>query len=114
MPSRLANSWRDRARPVASSSNHARPRTSTLIRAGSHLEPCVCCANPGRTNLVSAPRRVKAAAAVSSTALSLAASDAPDGTSLPNSAAPHFDDERFLIDDYLLDELSNGLRSFPR
>jgi hypothetical protein len=50
-----------------------------LISAGSHLEPCFCGANPGRTNLVSAPRRVKAAVAVSSTALSLAASDADDG-----------------------------------
>src|ERR1700719_1906280 len=26
MPSRLANSWSDRARPIAISSNHARPR----------------------------------------------------------------------------------------
>src|SRR5271155_4568210 len=79
-----ANSWSDRARPVASSSNHARPRAIALISAGSHLELCFCCANPGRTNLVSAPRRMKAAAAVSSTAQSLAASDAHDGTSPPN------------------------------
>src|SRR2546423_13835257 len=64
MPSRLANSWSDRARPVASSSNHARPRAIALISAGSHLELCFCGANPGRTNLVSAPRRVKAAVAV--------------------------------------------------
>src|SRR5437868_7038984 len=84
MPSRLANSWSDRARPVASSSNHARPRAIALISAGSHVELCFCCANPGRTNLVSAPRRVKAAAAVSSTALLLAASDADDATSSPN------------------------------
>jgi hypothetical protein len=55
-----------------------------LISAGSHLELCFCGANPGRTNLVSAPRRVKAAVAVSSTALSLAASDADDATSSPN------------------------------
>src|ERR1700730_16298982 len=48
--------------------DHARPRAIALIRAGSHRELCFCCANPGRTNLVSAPRRVKATAAVSSTA----------------------------------------------
>src|SRR6202049_1056222 len=72
------------ARPLTSSSNHARPRAIALISAGSHLELCFCCANPGRTNLVSAPRRVKAAVAVSSTALSLAASDADDATSSPN------------------------------
>src|SRR5947209_902328 len=84
MPSRLANSWSDRARPVASSSNHARPREIALISAGSHLELCFCGANLGRTNLVSAPRRVKAAVAVSSTALSLAASDADDATFSPN------------------------------
>src|SRR5271168_1071093 len=100
MPSRLANAWSDRARPVASSSNHARPRAIALISAGSHLELCFCCANPGRTNLVSAPRRVKATAAVSSTALSFAASDADDGTSLPQQkAAPQLDDDRLLIDD---------------
>jgi hypothetical protein len=29
-------------------------------------------------------------------------------------AAPQLDDDRLLIDDDLLDELSNGLRSFPR
>jgi phosphoribosylpyrophosphate synthetase len=58
MPSRLASSWSDRARPVASSSNHARPRAIALISAGSHRELCLCCANPGGTNLVSAPRRV--------------------------------------------------------
>src|ERR1700731_4345385 len=68
MPSRLANSWSERARPVASSSNHARPRAIPLISAGSHVELCFCCANPGRTNLVSAPRRVKATARVNSTA----------------------------------------------
>jgi hypothetical protein len=71
---------------VASSSNHARSRAIALIRAGSHLELRFCCANPGRTDLVSAPRRVKATAAVSSAALSLAASDADDRTSPPNSA----------------------------
>src|ERR1700740_3708625 len=84
MPSRLANSWSDRARPLTSSSNHARPRAIALISAGSHRELWSCCANPGRTNLVSAPRRVKAAVAVSSTALSLAVSDADDATSGPN------------------------------
>src|ERR1700724_2186033 len=67
MPSRLANSWSDRARPLTSSSNHARPRAIALISAGSHLELFFCGANPGRTNLVSAPRRVKAAVAVRST-----------------------------------------------
>ena len=60
------------------------PRAIALISAGSHLELCFCGANPGRTNLVSAPRRVTAAVAVSSTALSLAASDADDATSSPN------------------------------
>src|SRR6516162_394463 len=35
MPSRLASSSSDRTRPVASSSNHARPRTTALISAGS-------------------------------------------------------------------------------
>src|SRR5205085_2133989 len=69
MPSRLANSWSDRARPVASSSNHARPRAIALLRAGSHRELRSCCANPGSTNLVSIPRCLKATAAVSSTAL---------------------------------------------
>src|SRR6202007_2866185 len=38
MPSRLANSWSDRARPLTSSSNHARPRAIALISAGSHVE----------------------------------------------------------------------------
>src|SRR6202035_1577045 len=113
MPSRSANSWSDRARPMASSSNHARPRAIALISAGSHLELRFCCANPGRTNLVSAPRRVKATAAVSSTALSLAASDADDRTSPPNSA-PQLDDDRLLIDDDLLDELANEPSSFAR
>jgi hypothetical protein len=64
----------------------ARPRNRLDQRAGSHLDLCLCGANPGRTNLVSAPRRVKAAVAVSSTALSLAASDAGDGISPPNYA----------------------------
>src|SRR5205085_5936267 len=84
MPSRLANSWSDRARPLTSSSTHARPGAIALISAGSHLELCFCGANPGRTNLVSVPRRVKAAVAVSSTALSLAASDMDDATCAPN------------------------------
>src|SRR3981081_607685 len=108
MPSRLANSWSDRARLLTSSSNHARPRAIALISAGSHLELCFCGANPGRTNLVSAPRRVKAAVAVSSTALSLGASDADGATSSPNRRlAPQLDDDRLLIDDDLLDELAN-------
>src|SRR5262245_8889866 len=37
MPSRLANSFSDRARPLASSSNHARPRAIALMSAGSWL-----------------------------------------------------------------------------
>jgi hypothetical protein len=64
-----------------------RARAIALIRAGSHLEPCPCCVNPGRTNLVSAPHRLKAAAAVSSTELSLATSDADDGT-CPSNRRP--------------------------
>jgi hypothetical protein len=51
------HAWTDRARLLTSSSNHARPRAIALISAGSHLELCFCGANPGRTNLVSAPRR---------------------------------------------------------
>jgi hypothetical protein len=81
--------------------------------AGSHLELRFCCANPGRTNLVSAPRRVKAAAAVSSTALSLAPSDADDRTSPPGKALRRtLMVSLFSIDDDLLDELANELCSF--
>jgi hypothetical protein len=66
----------NRARPVASSSNHACPRAIALISAGSHLEAWLCCANPGSTSLVSAPRRLKSTAAVSSIVLPLGSSDA--------------------------------------
>src|SRR6516164_2784347 len=52
----------DRARPVASSSNHVRPRAIALISAGSHRDLSICCASPGSTSLVSAPRRLKATA----------------------------------------------------
>src|ERR1700746_1533005 len=88
MPSRLANSWSDRTRPVASSSNHVRPRAIALISAGSHRDLSFCCASPGSTSLVSAPRRWKATAAASSTALSRPSSDADAGTPPPNSG-PH-------------------------
>src|SRR2546429_403087 len=60
------------------------PPRIALISAGSHLALCFCGANPGRTNLVSAPRRVKATAAVRSRALSLGSSDAHDGASPPD------------------------------
>ena len=40
----LANSWSDRARPVASSSNHLSPRAIALISAGSHRDLSFCCA----------------------------------------------------------------------
>src|SRR6516165_3103467 len=88
MPSRLANSWSDRARPVASSSNHVRPRAIALISAGSHRDLSICCASAGSTSLVSAPRRLKATAAASSTALSRPSSDADAGTP-PSNSGPH-------------------------
>ena len=97
---------------ATSSSNHERPRAIALSSAGSHLELCFCGANPGRTNLVLAPRRVKAAVSVSSTALSLAASDADDDIRAQQKAAPQLDDDRLLIDDDLLDELAEP--SFAR
>src|SRR5215831_3102916 len=103
MPSRLASSSSDRARPVASSSNHARPRTTALISAGSHLEPTLCCASPGNTNLVATPRRLKPTAAVNSIVLAPGSSDARDGTSPLTSA--HFDDNPLVVDDDLVDEL---------
>src|SRR5207249_1569353 len=57
---------------------------------GEFLKPCAPprnrLENPGRTNLVSVPRRVKATAAVSSIALSHPSADADDGTSPPKSA----------------------------
>src|SRR5580693_6715119 len=42
MPSRLANSWSDRARPVASSSNHARPRAIAGFRPSARREDVYC------------------------------------------------------------------------
>src|SRR5882724_2115153 len=78
MPSRSANSRSDRARPAASSSNQARPRTIALISVGSHLERSLCIATPGSTSLISTPRRRKATGAVSSIELSLGFSDAGD------------------------------------
>src|SRR5438309_12131969 len=45
MPSRWVNSRSDRARPAASTPNHARPRAIALISVGSHRELSFCCAN---------------------------------------------------------------------
>src|SRR5216684_2519532 len=84
MPSRLANSWSDRARPVASSSNQARPRTIALVNAGSQLDLWFSCASPGSTSLVSTPRCLKATATFSSIEVSLAVSDADNETPLPH------------------------------
>src|SRR5712671_2047213 len=111
MPSRLANSWSDRTRPVASSSNHVCPRAIALISAGSHRDLSFCCASPGRTSLVSTPCRLKAIAAASSTALSLPSSDAD--TPAHQRPAPKLDGERPVFDHDFLDELSNELCSFP-
>src|SRR6516162_8300854 len=86
MPSRLASSSSDRTRPVASSSNHARPRTTALISAGSHLEGWFCGASPGNTILVATPRRLKSTAAVNSIVLAPGASDTREGKSPLNSA----------------------------
>src|SRR6516225_8956096 len=86
MPSRLARSSSDRTRPVASSSNHARPRTTALISAGSHLEGWFCGASPGNTILVATPRRLKSTAAVNSIVLAPGASDTREGKSPLNSA----------------------------
>src|SRR6266446_6838515 len=52
MPSRSANSRSDRARPAASSSNHARPRAIALISVGSHLDRSFCNATAGSTSLI--------------------------------------------------------------
>src|SRR6267142_826188 len=82
MPPRSANSRSDRARPAASSSNHARPRAIALISVGSHRERSFCVATPGSTSLISTPRRLKATGAVSSIVLSLGSSDV-GGTTAP-------------------------------
>src|SRR5436309_7339855 len=100
MPSRSANSRSDRARPVTSSSNHARPRASALISVGSHLELSFCVATADSTSLISPPRRRKATGAVSSIGLSLGFSD-EDGTTAP----PDSELRR------ILDEVSNDLGS---
>src|SRR5438034_1269067 len=85
MPSRSANSRSDRARPEASSSNHARPRAIALISVGSHLDRSFCVATPGSTSLISVPRRRKATGAVSSIGLSLGFSDEGGTTAPPDS-----------------------------
>src|SRR5437762_2200714 len=54
MQSRLAKSASDRARPVASPSNHARPRAIALSRAGSYREPGLWSASPASISLVAA------------------------------------------------------------
>src|SRR6266850_6205317 len=66
MPSRSANSRSDRARPAASSSNHARLLRDRLDQRGSHFERSFCIATPGSTSLISIPRRPNATGAVSS------------------------------------------------
>src|SRR5467141_1355236 len=70
MPSRSANSRSDRARPAASSSNHARPRAIALISVGPHFDLSFCDAIAGSTSLISTPRRLKATGVVSSIGLS--------------------------------------------
>src|SRR3984893_12072257 len=85
MPSRSANSRSDRARPAASSSNHARPRAIALISVGSHLDLSFCNATAGSTSLISTPRRLKATGAISSIGLSLGFSDAGGMTAPPNN-----------------------------
>src|SRR5438046_8850699 len=85
MPSRSANSRSDRARPAASSSNHACPRAIALISVGSHRERSFCIATPGSTSLISTPRRLKATGAVSSIGLSLGFSDEDDETGRPKN-----------------------------
>src|SRR6266853_1440735 len=85
MPLHSANSRSDRARPAASSSNHARPRAIALIRVGSHLGRSFCIATPGSTSLISTPRRLNATSAVSSIGLPLGFSDEGDTTAPPES-----------------------------
>jgi hypothetical protein len=66
-----------RVSPIAS------PRAIALISAGSRRDLSFCCTSPGSTSLVSAPRRLKAIAAVSSTALSRPSSDADEPEKRP-------------------------------
>src|SRR6516225_7879437 len=88
MPSRVANSCSDRARPVASSSNHRCPRATALISAGSHFALWYGSARPGSTSLDATPRRWKATAALSSNKVSVAMSDAGEATIPPHTAPP--------------------------
>ena len=81
------------ARPLASSSNHARPRAIALISAGSCFVLWFCDVKPGSTSLFSAPRRLNSTAAVNSMAVSVGVSEANNRTSLANSGA-----RRILID----------------
>src|SRR5712675_3484467 len=85
MPLHSANSRSDRARPAASSSNHARPRAIALIRVGSHLERSFDNATPGSTSLISTPRRLTAPGAVSSIGLLVGFSAEDDETGPPKS-----------------------------
>jgi len=87
MPSRSANSRSDRARPAASSSNHARSSAIALISRGSHLELPFSVATPGSTRLISTPRRLNVTGAVSSIGLSLGFSD-KGGTTGPSKTRP--------------------------
>src|SRR5438093_4074292 len=113
MPSRSANSRSDRARPAASSSNHARPRAIALISVGSHRERSFGIATVGSTSLISTPRRLETTAAVSSIGLSPGFSAGDDETAPPKS-------ERrrtmivicVLLDHDFLDEFANDLGSF--
>jgi hypothetical protein len=68
MPWSLANSWSDRARPVASSSNHVRPRAIAFISAGPHRDLSFCCASPVESrSALSAGRGIDPASAVQRT-----------------------------------------------
>src|SRR5712671_55550 len=113
MPSRSANSRSDRARPAASSSNHARPRAIALISVGSHFDLSFCDATAGSTSLISTPRRLKATGVVSSIGLSLGFSDKGGMTAPPQQpAAPNPDHDCVLLDHNRLDEVSNDPGSF--
>src|SRR5207244_11096018 len=61
-----------------------------LISAGSHLEAWFCGANPGSTSVVSAPRRLKSTAAVSSIVLRLAAEGVARFPFPPHGRIPNF------------------------
>src|SRR6266700_3119016 len=111
MPSRSANSRSDRARPAASSSNHARPRAIALISVGSHREGPFCIATAGSVS-ISTPRRLKAIGAASSIGLSFGLSDEGGATAPPDSAQRRIlIRDRILADHNLLDEVSNNFGS---